>query len=160
MPIDESELTPPERLVYDTLDPTQKRIYLDLFDEVRPLVGHWAPPNACSSDQTTAGVCTPDLRVTSQVGIRAPTNWDLVPLNEKYNERIYRYHIQNARKGDLLLTPGGPSGMIGVMLSALTPPQDYSHMGIVIEDDGTDGTVLRHCTLNNTFRYTASDPTW
>ena len=38
--------------------------------------------------------------------------------------------------------------MIGAMLSALEPPQDYSHMGIVIEDDGFDGIVLRHCTAS------------
>lgn len=148
MPIDPSELTPPERLIYETLDATQKNIYLDLSDEVRRIVGRRAPANACVSAQTTAAVCQPDPRVTAQVGIREPTDWDLIPPDQKFSDRIYHYRIHDARKGDLLLTPGGPSGMIGAMLSALIPPQDYSHMGIVVEDDGTDGTVLRHCTAS------------
>ena len=36
--------------------------------------------------------------------------------------------------------------MIGALLSEPDPPQVYSHMGIVVEDDGLDGTHLRHCT--------------
>jgi hypothetical protein len=148
MPVNPSQLTPQERLIYDSLNSTQKNIYLDLSDEVRRIVGRWAPQNACPSDQRIAGVCQPDPRVTSQVGVRKPTDWDLMPPDSKFSDRIYRYRIKDARKGDLLLTPGGPSGLIGAMLNALRPPQDYSHMGIVVEDDGSDAIALRHCTAS------------
>jgi hypothetical protein len=148
MPIDESQLTPQQRQIYDTLHGSQKRIYLDLSDEVRDIVGRWAPPNGCTDDQKLARVCQPDPRVTAQVGIRRPTDWDLIPAGAKQAGRVASWRIKGARKGNLLLTPGGPSGIIGALLSALAPPQDYSHMGIVIADDGDNGTLLRHCTAS------------
>jgi hypothetical protein len=37
----------------------------------------------------------------------------------------------NARKGDLLLAPGGPAGFIGGLLRQVTPPQHYGHIGIM-----------------------------
>lgn len=148
MPIDESQLTPTQRQIYDTLNDTQKRIYLDLSDEVRDIVGRWAPPNGCVDDQKLARVCEPDPRVTAQVAVRKPTDWDLIPAGDQFSGRVAPWRIKGARKGNLFLTPGGPSGVIGALLSALTPPQDYSHMGIVITDDGDNGTVLRHCTAS------------
>src|SRR5262245_9771210 len=148
MPIDPSELTPQERDVYNTLSSGQQQIYLDLTPEVRHIVGRWAPADSCQDAQKADGVCTPDPRVTAQVGVRKPTNLAELTADQKFSERVYKYRLKNARKGDLLLSPGGPSGVIGALLSALNPPQDYSHMGIVIEDDGTDGTVVRHCTTS------------
>jgi hypothetical protein len=43
-------------------------------------------------------------------------------------------YIQNARKGDLILVPGGGSGIIGGLLHSLDPAQHYSHMGIVTKN--------------------------
>jgi hypothetical protein len=50
--------------------------------------------------------------------------------------------IENARKGDLILSPADGNGVIGTLLGALTPPQIYDHMGIMVKDR----TVIRHCT--------------
>ncbi len=148
MPLKPEDLTPTERQFYDALPPSQQHTYLDLSDEVRPLIGRWSPAGACSDDQRDAGVCVPDPRVTSQVGVRKPVDWDLVPADSRHGERIHPYRIKDAHTGDLMLSPGGPSGVIGALLSALAPPQDYSHMGIVVADDGFNGTVLRHCTAS------------
>jgi hypothetical protein len=54
-----------------------------------------------------------------------------------------RGQVVNAEKGDLLLCPGGPGGMIGALLSALVPRQHYTHMGIFIDD----GSHVRHATM-------------
>jgi hypothetical protein len=37
----------------------------------------------------------------------------------------------NARKGDLLVAPGGPSGVIGGLLRQVHPAQHYGHIGIM-----------------------------
>ncbi|WP_373508020.1 hypothetical protein [Thiocapsa sp.] len=147
-PILEKDMSPEEREIYGTLAPAQKPIFLDLSPDVRALVGRSAPANACASDQFKQRICLPDSRVTAQVGLRHPTDWDTLPLDAKYADRAYKWRLKGARRGDLLLTPGGPAGMIGAMLAALKPPQDYSHMGIVVEDDGENGIVLRHCTTS------------
>jgi len=39
--------------------------------------------------------------------------------------------IMNGKKGDVLLLPGGPIGFIGKLLLALSPPQYFSHCGIM-----------------------------
>src|SRR4051794_19801062 len=121
MPITEADLTPPEREIFNTLTSSQRGIYLDLSDEVRRIVGRRAPANACSDAQKKAGVCTPDPRVTAQVGIRRPTDWDGLPLGEKYADRAFRWRLQDARRGDMLMCPGSDMGMIGGLLAALLP---------------------------------------
>jgi hypothetical protein len=50
--------------------------------------------------------------------------------------------IENAQKGDLVLTAADGIGVIGTLLGALSPPQIYDHMGIMVEDK----RVIRHCT--------------
>ncbi len=50
--------------------------------------------------------------------------------------------VANAEKGDLLLCPASPSGIIGSQLGALTPPQHFTHMGIFVADD-----TIRQCTF-------------
>jgi len=50
--------------------------------------------------------------------------------------------LVNAYRGNLFLTPGDASGVIGGLLHSLTPPQHYSHMGIVVADHN----LIRHCT--------------
>lgn len=148
MPIAESDLSPEEKAVYKTLVGSQRAIYLDLAPDVRRIVGRWAPANACDGDQRDMGVCTPDPRITAQVGVREPTNLLELTADQQYSERVTPYSLKNARKGELLMSPGGPSGMIGAMLAALVPPQDYSHMAIVVKDDGFNGLVVRHCTTS------------
>jgi hypothetical protein len=39
--------------------------------------------------------------------------------------------IMNGKKGDVVLLPGGPIGIIGKLLLALNPPQFFSHCGIM-----------------------------
>lgn len=39
--------------------------------------------------------------------------------------------IMNGKKGDVVLLPGGPIGLIGKLLLALDPPQFFSHCGIM-----------------------------
>lgn len=50
--------------------------------------------------------------------------------------------IVNARRGDVILAPGGPAGFIGGLLSSLVPPQWYSHCGIMQENY----YKIYHCT--------------
>ena len=149
MPITEADLTPTEREIFKTLTSGQRAIYLDLSDEVRHIVGRRAPADACAAAQKKAGVCTPDPRVTAQVGIRQPTDWDSLPLAQKYADRVYKWRLKDARRGDLLMCPGSDVGVIGGLLAALIPKQHYTHMGIIVEDDGIDGTAVRHCTAED-----------
>ncbi|HXO40699.1 MAG TPA: hypothetical protein VN999_04560 [Thermoanaerobaculia bacterium] len=148
MPLDPEDLTRAERDVLKTLTAFQQQIFLDLSEPVRRIVGRWAPAGAGDSAQQLAGACTPDPRVTSQVAIRKPTDFAELSNDIKFRERVQPYRLKWARRGHLLLSPGGPSGLIGAMLGALVPPQDYSHMGIIVEDDGFHGTVVRHCTTS------------
>jgi hypothetical protein len=53
-------------------------------------------------------------------------------------------YIANAYRGNLLLTPGDSSGVIGGLLHTLNPPQHYSHMGIIVADHN----LVRHCTAS------------
>src|ERR1700720_27311 len=148
MPLDPEDLTRAERDVLKTLTAFQQQIFLDLSEPVRRIVGRWAPAGAGDSAQQLAGACTPDPRVTSQVAIRKPTDFAELSNDIKFRERVQPYRLKWARRGHLLLSPGGPSGLIGAMLGALVPPQDYSHMGIIVEDHGFHGTVVRHCTTS------------
>ncbi len=61
-------------------------------------------------------------------------------------ETEWHRHAQfaNARKGDLILAPGGPAGFIGGLLSELEPAQLYAHMGIMTRDYD----LITHCTFS------------
>lgn len=104
----------------------------DLAPEVQAILDKTAPEGACYTDQP---VCQADSRVTAQLTNIPPDPQDLV--------RPWR--IANAFAGDLIMSPGGPSGMIGGLLSRLDPPQHYSHMAIMISDEVT----LRQATSNS-----------
>jgi hypothetical protein len=54
-------------------------------------------------------------------------------------------YIANAYRGNMFLTPGNSAGVIGGLLHALTPPQHYSHMGIVV----ANYNLIRHCTCSS-----------
>ena len=97
--------------------------------DVRALLNEPVPEGTCWQDQP---VCTPHPGVTAQLVSIAPV------------EVITPWRMANADAGDLLLTPGGPAGFIGAMLSELDPPEEFSHMGIFTKD----GTELRHCTTS------------
>src|SRR5215471_6503298 len=53
-------------------------------------------------------------------------------------------YIANAYRGNLILCPGGANGQIGGLLHQLTPPQHYSHMGIMV----ADFDLIRHTTAS------------
>jgi hypothetical protein len=48
----------------------------------------------------------------------------------KYEDRTVPARIMNARKGDIILVPGG-NGLIGGLLAHVSPPQRYAHTGIM-----------------------------
>jgi hypothetical protein len=62
----------------------------------------------------------PDPRVTCQ--LTSEVRWVRVPA-----------HFPNARKGDVILSPGG-SDLIGRLLMQLSPPQVHAHSGIMTKD--------------------------
>lgn len=51
--------------------------------------------------------------------------------------------IHNARRGDLIMTPGDGAGVIGRLLAQLQPRQSYDHMGIMVRDHD----LVRHATM-------------
>jgi hypothetical protein len=92
----------------------------DLSPEVREILDKATREGACSGEQP---VCSPDPRVTAQL------------TDERPERQISPWRIANARKGDLILCPGGPGGMIGGLLSQVDDPQVFSHMGIMTADE-------------------------
>jgi hypothetical protein len=56
---------------------------------------------------------------------------------------ITRGRFMNARKGDIILSPGG-NGLIGGLLLRVTPPQRYSHSGIMTRNHDQ----ISHCTAS------------
>src|SRR5262249_46524611 len=95
----------------------------DLPPEIRAILGQPVREGACINEQP---VCTPDARVTAQL-----TDDDPAP------DQVRPWRIKNAFKGNLILSPGGPAGMIGGLLKQLHPPQRYSHMGLMVDDHFT-----------------------
>ncbi len=103
----------------------------DLEPDVQAIVDQEAWDGACLADQP---VCVPDGRVTSQLTSDAPAT----------REQTRPWRIANAGAGDLIMSPGGPSGLIGGLLSKLDPPQHYSHMAMMVADQ----VELRHATAS------------
>ena len=52
----------------------------------------------------------------------------------------------NARKGDIVLAPGGPAGFIGGLLRQVSPPQHYGHCGIMTRNYD----MITHSTFSET----------
>ena len=103
----------------------------DLPREIQDMLDTPAREGACIQEQP---VCHPDPRVTAQLTDDPPLDSIVKP-----------WRIVNAKKGDLLLSPGGPSGLIGGLLSRLDDPQFYSHMGIMVEGE----IAIRHATASS-----------
>lgn len=62
------------------------------------------------------------------------------------SETAWRYvpgRVLNAKKGDVILSPGG-SGLIGMLLKQVTPPQYYSHSGVMTKNH----IQIRHSTAS------------
>jgi hypothetical protein len=57
--------------------------------------------------------------------------------------------IMNGKKGDVVLLPGGPLGFIGGLLQKLTPPQNFSHCGIM----SGNFYKVRHATASEDWLY-------
>jgi len=82
---------------------------------------------------TEGAECDPD-------NVDAPDGWACQATSEVVN-RIVPSRFLNARKGDLVLSPGG-AGMIGGLLMSVSPPQRYSHCGIMTNNH----TQITHST--------------
>ncbi len=74
--------------------------------------------------------CDPDNRPS---GIDSDWSCQIAQKNGQDDIMTWHRHARfdNARKGDLLLAPGGPSGFIGGLLRQVVPPQHYAHIGIM-----------------------------
>src|SRR5690348_13943854 len=92
----------------------------DLPPEVRDILDRPVREGACFTEQP---VCQPDPRVTAQLTGEPPPR------------AVLPWRIANARKGDLIMCPGGSGGMIGGLLSQIDPAQYFSHMGIMTADE-------------------------
>jgi hypothetical protein len=87
------------------------------------------------------GRCEPD-NSPDEIADDGDSNWvcqatqeiEIVETEEKFI---------NARKGDILLSPGGP-GLIGQLLNKVSPPQLYSHCGIMTRNFDQ----VTHCTAS------------
>lgn len=62
---------------------------------------------------------------------------------DSYETVLVPPRILNAKKGDIILTPGGNS-FIGNMMRVVSPPQFYSHCGIMVKNF----TEVRHSTAS------------
>lgn len=65
-------------------------------------------------------------------------------LTDEFAWRYVPGRILNAKKGDILLDPGGP-GLVGQLLRQVSPPQYYSHCGIMTKNH----IELRHSTASD-----------
>lgn len=92
----------------------------DLPDDLRQLLGERCDPDVCPIDPRLTCQATDEFR------------WDW---------RAAR--IDNAAKGDVILTPGDGAGVIATLLSELEPRQNYDHMGIMLRDRD----LVRHATM-------------
>ena len=97
--------------------------YASVFDlpaELRELIGKDCDPKACPVDPRL--VCA-----ASDV-----VEWQWVSPS-----------IHNARRGDVIMTPGDGSGLIATLVPQLEPRQFYDHMGIMVKNNDR----VRHATM-------------
>jgi len=116
--------------VENVLDTSYARISPVLADLVSPKLTPFDSP-----DPVVGQECDPD---------NVPDNLPEGMVCQLTGETEWRYvpgRILNAKKGDLLLDPGGP-GLVGQLLRQVTPPQFYSHCGIMSKNH----IELRHST--------------
>jgi hypothetical protein len=99
------------------------------------------PPlaNAKMAATVVGQVCNP--------GDIAPESGVYCAMTEEEEVVLIPGKIVNARKGDVILSAGGPAGIVGGILAKLNPPQNYSHSGIMVDDYFT----IRHSTANEKY---------
>jgi hypothetical protein len=85
--------------------------------------------------------CDPD-NVPDEVLDDLDTDWVCQATPEE-REVATPGRFLNARKGDIVLSPGGPS-LIGQLLRQVSPPQRYSHSGIMTRNYDQ----ITHCTAS------------
>ncbi len=86
-----------------------------------------------ASDPQEGATCDPD-------NVDAPEGWACQATGRVENKQVPGRFL-NARKGDIILSPGG-LGMIGGMLMSVSPPQRYAHCGIMTNNH----TEITHST--------------
>lgn len=74
-------------------------------------------------------ICDPD-NLTEEELAQASTDQLVCQLSTEEQEVLMPARFMNARKGDIILSPGG-TGLVGTLLRAVDPPQSYSHSGIM-----------------------------
>jgi hypothetical protein len=95
-------------------------VLFDLPQELRELLDQPCDPDSCPVDPRL--VCAATDEVT----------WVWQPPR-----------IRNARKGDVIMTPGDGTGLIGTLLEQLEPRQFFDHMGVMLRDE----VLVRHATM-------------
>ncbi len=86
-------------------------------------------------------VCHPD-NISAMDQTLADAQQLVCQLSDEKDEYLMPARFMNGRKGDIILSPGGP-GLVGSLLRAVDPPQKYSHSGIMTRnyDEVTHSTA-------------------
>lgn len=74
-------------------------------------------------------ICDPD-NIDEGMRITAASKHLICQVTGELIEVVQPPRFVNARRGDIILSPGGP-GLIGSILRNVTPPQSHSHSGIM-----------------------------
>lgn len=89
-----------------------------------------APPPPPAPGPIAAGeICDPD-NLTEAERATADQQQLVCQLTGEIEEVLMPGRFMNARKGDIILSPGG-TGLIGTLLRNVDPPQQYSHSGMM-----------------------------
>ena len=106
-----------------------------------PLAGP-APPPPPAGPVAAGQYCDPDNISDADAALAASLHLACQLTNET-SERSMPGSYQNAQMGDVILTPGDDSP-ISQLLRGLTPPQYYSHSGIMTQNQ----VEITHCTAS------------
>lgn len=95
-------------------------------------------------------VCDPD-NISDDQRERAEAGHLVCQRTDETVEVLMPARFMNARKGDIILSPGGP-GLIGGLLRGVDPPQLYSHSGIMTRnyDEVTHSTASEERMIDHT----------
>jgi hypothetical protein len=87
------------------------------------------PPPPAPGGISAGQVCDPD-NLTAEELAQAQAGDLVCQLTNETSQVTMPARFMNARKGDVILSPGGPS-IIGQLLHQVDPPQAYSHSGMM-----------------------------
>jgi hypothetical protein len=101
------------------------------------------------SDVVEGAECTPD-NISAQEAAQAEADQLVCQLTWEEKEVLMPGRYANARRGDVILSPGG-TGLIGLLLRRVDPAQQYSHSGIMTRnyDEVTHSTASEERLLDN-----------